>query len=91
MLMHLYPELVAVPTAEIDEIWHNHILHTKNYMNDCNQIFGYYCHHTPSSGSKKERKFCEGHYLKTMRLYEEQFKESYAYALDITSWIVIEH
>ena len=42
-----YPELPLVPSIEIDELWHNHILDTSKYMNDCQNIFGYYLHHAP--------------------------------------------
>lgn len=35
------------PTAIIDEVWHDHILHTKKYMEDCMAIAGQYIHHNP--------------------------------------------
>ncbi len=42
-----HPKLV--PSIEIDEIWHQHILYSKHYINDCMNIFGYYMHHTPET------------------------------------------
>ena len=36
------------PTKLMDTIWHHHILDTKNYHNDCNNIFGFYLHHKPT-------------------------------------------
>lgn len=36
------------PSKDIDEFWHYHILDTKKYHNDCENIFGYYLHHQPS-------------------------------------------
>jgi len=38
------------PTAEIDEFWHNHILDTKCYRQDCQAIFGAYLDHYPYFG-----------------------------------------
>jgi len=63
-----------VPTREIDEFWHNHILYTKQYTHDCQQIFGFYLHHVPNSPS-------EGHslindFLHTKQFYLEEFGEN---------------
>src|SRR3989338_2769153 len=38
------------PSEEIDEFWHNHILDTKKYHHDCDNIFGFYLHHYPYFG-----------------------------------------
>ena len=43
-----YPQISAVPTSSIDEVWHAHILDTQRYHADCDTIFGYYLHHKPS-------------------------------------------
>jgi hypothetical protein len=34
-----------------DVFWHEHILDTTKYTNDCNLIFGSYLHHSPLGGS----------------------------------------
>lgn len=39
-----------VPSEEIDEVWHNHILDTKKYQEDCKLIFGELLHHYPYFG-----------------------------------------
>lgn len=39
-----------VPNGDIDEIWHMHILDTRAYMRDCQQLFGEYLHHYPYFG-----------------------------------------
>ena len=36
------------PTQAVDEFWHQHILNTKKYANDCQNIFGFFVHHLPS-------------------------------------------
>ncbi len=79
----LYPKLKCVPTPEIDEIWHDHILHTQNYVRDCKQIFGHYLHHNPSDGSKEDQESLTKLYEETKTLYEKHFNESYSYALDL--------
>jgi len=37
---------------EVDEIWHHHILDTRQYVKDCDCIFGYYFHHYPYFGTR---------------------------------------
>lgn len=39
------------PSIDIDEVWHNHILHTKAYTDFCNKVFGQYLHHNPGHGT----------------------------------------
>jgi hypothetical protein len=41
-----------VPTFDIDEMWHMHILDTRKYMADCALHFGEYIHHYPYLGMK---------------------------------------
>jgi hypothetical protein len=38
------------PSEDIDEFWHNHILDTKQYRKDCEDIFGRYYDHYPYFG-----------------------------------------
>lgn len=33
------------PTAYINEVWHIHILHTRQYDADCQRVFGEFFHH----------------------------------------------
>jgi len=43
---------VLPPMLEVDEIWHHHILDTRQYVKDCDCIFGYYFHHYPYFGTR---------------------------------------
>lgn len=70
-----YPNEIIVPTREIDEFWHNHILHTQEYYNDCMAIFGHYRHHTPSSATDEEIKILKNGSIKTQELYFLEFSE----------------
>ncbi len=64
--------LPLVPTKEIDEFWHNHILHTQRYMQDCQQIFGTYLHHTPASPDEDIEQLLQD-FEQTKQLYLAEF------------------
>jgi hypothetical protein len=63
-----------VPSRQIDEFWHNHILYTKNYVDDCMQIFGQYQHHQPASPGEDKVQMVND-YLKTKQYYLQEFKQ----------------
>jgi len=67
------PEFL-VPTREIDEFWHNHILYTKNYFRDSLAIFGHYLHHDPASPEDNAELLVNG-FLKTKQYYLKEFKQ----------------
>jgi hypothetical protein len=46
-------QVVMKQNADMDEVWHSHILHTREYTADCMQYFGYFLHHVPLSGDEK--------------------------------------
>ncbi len=35
------------PTADVDHVWHNHIMFTKQYAEDCSTYLGRFMHHEP--------------------------------------------
>ncbi len=49
-LNYKYPDKQIVPSEDIDEFWHNHILDTRKYKIDCEKIFGSYLDHYPYFG-----------------------------------------
>lgn len=61
-----------VPSRAMDEFWHNHILHTKNYVQDCLAIFGHYLHHEPAAAGEDSQRFIQG-YSKTKQFYLAEF------------------
>jgi hypothetical protein len=63
-----------VPTREIDEFWHNHILYTRNYYLDSMVIFGRYLHHDPASPDDNPELLAKN-YLKTKQYYFEEFQQ----------------
>jgi hypothetical protein len=48
------PAREMVPSRDIDEFWHTHILDTQKYVEDCQILFGRYLHHFPYSGTGGE-------------------------------------
>jgi hypothetical protein len=48
------------PTAMVDMVWHDHILHTLQYMRDCEQIAGRYIHHFPDPVAYGDCDACSG-------------------------------
>lgn len=41
--------IISMPSRIVDVVWHEFILHTRDYHNFCQQGFGYYFHHNPFS------------------------------------------
>lgn len=41
------PDREMTPDVDVDAVWHEHILDTQKYADDCNTMFGYYLHHIP--------------------------------------------
>jgi hypothetical protein len=39
---------VSMPSQVVDQLWHEFILHTRNYADFCRQAFGTFMHHTPA-------------------------------------------
>ena len=47
-LVYFHPgEELVPPTQEIDDVWHEHILDTQRYSDDCRVVFGRFIHHVP--------------------------------------------
>lgn len=85
LLMKIYdgtPEII-VPSIEVDEIWHNHILDTKAYFKDCDVIYGRYMHHFPYFGMRGKEDFDNLNrcFDRTQELYFKHFGE-YMYEVD---------
>jgi hypothetical protein len=68
-LIQSNPKTPIVPSHLVDEIWHEHILHTKQYEKDCLEIFGNFIHHEPSENMEKGEDI-----EPTLRLYENTFQ-----------------
>lgn len=76
LLQKKHLPLPLVPTKSIDEFWHNHILYTREYFHDCEQIFGHYLHHAPASPTENTTQLIDD-YSRTKELYLAEFGEVY--------------
>ena len=48
----VYRDQKICPTGPIDDFWHAHILDTRAYERDCQDLFGEYLHHFPYFGMR---------------------------------------
>jgi len=74
-LKKLYPSAELVPNKLVDEFWHAHILDTKAYHEDCQNLFGYFLHHFPYFGIHDDNDYQNlvAAFEKTKALYELHF------------------
>ncbi|MBD1910283.1 glycine-rich domain-containing protein-like [Leptolyngbya sp. FACHB-16] len=54
-LVDAYPQYGLVPSSDVDQIWHYHILDTQKYAEDCETLFGRMVHHSPYLGRHGEQ------------------------------------
>lgn len=49
---------VSMPSQVVDDLWHEFILHTRDYQEFCDKAFGQFLHHTPAAvlGQGAEKK-----------------------------------
>ncbi len=73
--LRLLEDALIVPTPDIDEVWHAHILFTKQYQAACNLIFGHYIHHTPSDGSLEKQEQFNTQKALSLDLFQKHFEE----------------
>ena len=64
-----------VPSREIDEVWHLHILDTRAYASDCMNVFGHMLHHNPYFGMNGDAKQRDDGFVRTNMLYLAEFGE----------------
>ena len=76
--MHIvHPEADLVPTKLIDEVWHQHILDTNAYGEDCDRIFGHFLHHYPYFGmnGEEDQANLQSCFESTQEIWEREFGE----------------
>lgn len=71
-----------VPSKDIDEAWHAHLLYSQDYTAFCQQYFGYYMHHHPVAalGKPKTDSAIIKDFNKTQELHKKEFGD-YLYAV----------
>lgn len=75
LVLHLiFPNEKIIAGLIVDKVWHDHILHTKEYTEFCTEIFGYYLHHTPIDLSNKGIEHIQSKHLElTQQRYKTLF------------------
>ena len=68
-----YPDLATAPSVKLDEYWHMHILDTKQYMEDCQFVFGRYLHHYPYFGLEGDKQNLDAGFELTRKLFRHHF------------------
>lgn len=71
------PKIEIVPTKLVDKLWHQHILDTHAYEEDCQNVFGYFLHHFPYFGiyGQSDQQNLQVVFEQTQNLYREYFGE----------------
>lgn len=70
-LCRSYPDKLIGLSIDADSIWHQHVLNTRRYVDDCNSYFGAYFHHSPIYGELDHKESQR----QTEELYIEVFGE----------------
>jgi hypothetical protein len=71
----LYPQETLAVNKVLDEYWHNHILDTRKYEEDCRLIFGSTLHHYPYFGLPGEPD--EGEHVPAFAVTEQIWMEAF--------------
>lgn len=78
LAMHLaHPDTEVVPCKIVDEMWHQHILDTIAYREDCDAIFGEFLDHFPYFGMRgdADAQALADAYGDTLDMYRQDFGE----------------
>lgn len=69
------PAEPIVPSEEVDEMWHAHILDTGKYAADCQAVFGYFLHHFPYLGVRggEDANVLAAAFARTKELHSDRF------------------
>jgi len=72
-----HPTATLVPDKDTDRFWHTHILDTRKYAADCDNIFGEFMHHFPYFGLRGEddERSLGDAFAATQRMLAEEFSE----------------
>lgn len=70
-----YPNRKLCPNGPVDEFWHAHILDTRKYLADCEDLFGEMLHHYPYFGMRgpEDKANLDHAFADTVDLYIRHF------------------
>ena len=64
-----HPHANIIPPKLADHMWHEHILSSRQYMEDCNNIFGDYLHHN----QVEDKDLLDEGWENSKNLYQQEF------------------
>lgn len=65
---------MVVPSDEIDQVWHLHLLYSKRYWDEfCPRVLGRPFHHVPALGGREDSDHHRQMYAKTLARYHSTF------------------
>lgn len=70
-----YPQFRIVPNDPIDAVWHGHLMDTRQYIADCQEIFGEILHHYPYFGMLGDKVEKDNAFINSNDLYLLEFGE----------------
>ncbi|MDB5237925.1 MAG: hypothetical protein JWM46_195 [Candidatus Kaiserbacteria bacterium] len=75
ILCAAYPDRMIVPSKNVDQFWHAHILDTIKYAEDCQASIGFFLHHFPYFGARgaEDRAALETEFESTQALWTHHF------------------
>jgi hypothetical protein len=63
--------------GKVDDLWHTFIVHTEQYSQFCDSVFGSFFHHIPAGSALKEKDFGQTmRYLRFLVDYFRHYKET---------------
>lgn len=67
-----------VVSEAIDTFWHQHILDTRKYAEDCQKVFGGFLHHFPYFGlrGEEDQRALRSAYVATLQLLQAEYGET---------------
>jgi len=70
-----YPEHNLAISSVVDAFWHQHLIHTVEYVEFCERLAGRFLHHCPREAHKADIEDIDEFYLQTLSLYATHFGE----------------
>jgi hypothetical protein len=64
---------MLVPPKLVDLVWHAHITFTRQYMSDCDMMFGEYLHHEAATSEDEEAAYSSLYDSVTVASYRREF------------------
>lgn len=72
-LLCTYHDLSLPISEKIDDLWHSHVLHSRQYNEFCNHVFGRQIYHNPTNSDEQNLALRPAYDKSTLPLYSKHF------------------